>query len=331
MNQDKIVFSVITPAYNRKSFLPKLIESLKCQSFKKFEWIVGNDGSTDGTNEFLKKEIKKLSFPVQYLSSDKRIGKSMIDNLMLKQAEGNFILMCDSDDYFTKDAFEILHNLINTFEEKNSNLVGVIGQNLDTQGVSQTFKMNNLTPKEGRYVWNDLEEIIIGDGTICVKRSIFKDQLFPEVDFLTHEGVLLRKIYENNHFLLTTKVLKIMDRNAENSITHGKKIEYSRGSAYGIANTIDIKSFSKLSTKKKFFTVLNYFRYSMHGDIHLGEAFNRWQVLKKFRTYLLLFPLSYILCCRDIMLGKVVKTHLEFEKNKDTYELTIIKNFTETS
>ena len=47
--QEKIYFSVITPAFNREQYLPKLVSSLQNQSKKNFEWIIANDGSSDNT------------------------------------------------------------------------------------------------------------------------------------------------------------------------------------------------------------------------------------------------------------------------------------------
>ena len=68
--------SILTPAFNRKEFLPILIKSLSKQSFKNFEWVIGNDGSSDGTEQYLREELAKQEFSVTYISSDLRIGKS---------------------------------------------------------------------------------------------------------------------------------------------------------------------------------------------------------------------------------------------------------------
>ena len=48
--------SVITSAYNRGKFLKKLMNSLSNQTFKNFEWILGNDGSSDNTDQIINNE-----------------------------------------------------------------------------------------------------------------------------------------------------------------------------------------------------------------------------------------------------------------------------------
>ena len=71
-----MTITIITPAYNRAATLPKLYESLKNQTNKDFEWLVIDDGSTDGTGELLKsfideQEKKSIAadsgtFPIEY-------------------------------------------------------------------------------------------------------------------------------------------------------------------------------------------------------------------------------------------------------------------------
>ena len=45
--------TILTPTYNRKELLSKLYESLQLQKDKDFEWLIIDDGSTDGTSEGL--------------------------------------------------------------------------------------------------------------------------------------------------------------------------------------------------------------------------------------------------------------------------------------
>ena len=47
--------TIITPTYNRAKTLPKVFESLLNQSFKDFLWVILDDGSTDETEEVVKK------------------------------------------------------------------------------------------------------------------------------------------------------------------------------------------------------------------------------------------------------------------------------------
>ena len=73
--------SVVTAAYNRGRYLEKLIQSLSNQTFKNFEWIIGNDGSNDNTDQIIKNEKNKLKFNITYIRSTHRIGKFHLRHL----------------------------------------------------------------------------------------------------------------------------------------------------------------------------------------------------------------------------------------------------------
>ena len=47
------MITVFTPTYNRAYSLPRLYESLKAQTYKNFEWVIVNDGSSDNTDEIV--------------------------------------------------------------------------------------------------------------------------------------------------------------------------------------------------------------------------------------------------------------------------------------
>ena len=47
------MITIFTPTYNRKKTLPKLYKSLKNQNDKDFEWLIVDDGSSDGTDKLI--------------------------------------------------------------------------------------------------------------------------------------------------------------------------------------------------------------------------------------------------------------------------------------
>ena len=100
--------SVLTPTWNRATHLPKVWEGLSQQIFENFEWIVANDGSEDNTISVVKELAERSSFPVTLINADRRIGKSRMDNELVKCAHGEFILWCDSDDVLFPNALEVL-------------------------------------------------------------------------------------------------------------------------------------------------------------------------------------------------------------------------------
>ena len=81
--------------HNREEYLKDLYKSLKNQTYKNFEWVVGNDGSQDGTDKLIKSFIKEKKIKIKYVSSNIRIGKTKIDNIIIHLAKGNINAIVD--------------------------------------------------------------------------------------------------------------------------------------------------------------------------------------------------------------------------------------------
>jgi len=312
----KPLISILTSSWNREKYLKKLTESLKKQSYKNFEWIVGNDGSDDGTDKFIRDFSKKSKFKITYINSSMRVGKAKLTNIMLKKISGKYTIECDSDDYLDSKALE---NLLYLTEDKriknNKNFGAIVGQNISTNKISQTFKTNKIPKNIELLNWNNLHKKIDGDATFLVLSKNYKNKQYLEVDFLITESSLLNKVFKNKIFLLTPKIIKIMNRNAKNSVTFSKKMRYTRGSAYCVAINETKKNFNSKKLTLKIKTILHFWRYTLHGDLSFMKALNMVKPLKNNYLYSLLYPISYIIYLIDLIFDKVEKTHIEFEKN----------------
>jgi glycosyltransferase involved in cell wall biosynthesis len=96
-------FTVITPTYNRARCLPGVYESLRAQTFRDFEWVIVDDGSTDGTRELV--SSWKASFPIRYVWKPNR-GMHTAINVGVELARGEFTTKLDSDDSLLPSALE---------------------------------------------------------------------------------------------------------------------------------------------------------------------------------------------------------------------------------
>ncbi|MFD0864094.1 glycosyltransferase [Sungkyunkwania multivorans] len=88
--------------YNHAPFIEKAIESIVCQETNfSYKIIVGDDHSTDGTQELLLQLKKKYPNKLQLILRDKNIGpaKNAID--VYKSCTAKYIAMCEGDDYWT--------------------------------------------------------------------------------------------------------------------------------------------------------------------------------------------------------------------------------------
>lgn len=108
MEEDKI--SVIIPVYNAEKFLKNCLDSLKIQTYKNLEFILIDDGSTDGSAEICKSFCLEDSRFI-YVHQDNS-GVSAARNKGISLASGEYIGFCDSDDWVEPDMYESLHKLI---------------------------------------------------------------------------------------------------------------------------------------------------------------------------------------------------------------------------
>ncbi|GEQ99004.1 hypothetical protein JCM17844_26410 [Iodidimonas gelatinilytica] len=90
-------FTIFTPTYNRKNLIYNVYESLLAQSYKNFEWIIIDDGSTDGTDEYVQRLIKEDKIYIKY-HLKKNGGPHTAHNKALDLAQGDLFLRFDSDD-----------------------------------------------------------------------------------------------------------------------------------------------------------------------------------------------------------------------------------------
>lgn len=86
--------SIIIPTYNRADFLPESVGSVLAQTFRNFEILIVDDGSTDNTREILKSYLSDVRIKYFYQENQ---GQSVARNLALKHARGEFICFLDSD------------------------------------------------------------------------------------------------------------------------------------------------------------------------------------------------------------------------------------------
>lgn len=114
----QISFSIIMPAYNRKYCIKNAIDSLLAQTYKKFELIIVDDGSTDGTKEYLteiyKEEIKKEI--IRFIQLPQNKGASFARNEGLSKARYNWIGYLDTDNKMREEFLETFADSI----EKNA-------------------------------------------------------------------------------------------------------------------------------------------------------------------------------------------------------------------
>ena len=157
--------SVIITTYNRREFVREAIESVQRQDFSDYEIIVVDDGSTDGTEEFLK-EFNTIHYFYQ-----KNQGVSRARNQGLKLARGDYICFLDSDDLWLPRKLSIQTKVMRKNPEINVTYTDEIwirrGKRVNPKKKHQKYS--------GWIFKHCLPLCIISPSSVMLRREIFEE------------------------------------------------------------------------------------------------------------------------------------------------------------
>lgn len=105
--------SIIIPAYNCAPYITDAMKSVLNQTYKDYEIIVVDDGSTDNTREIMEEYIKKYSEKIRYLYQENK-GVCAARNKGIKEAEGKYLAFLDQDDIWLR---EFLQKMVEKIEQ----------------------------------------------------------------------------------------------------------------------------------------------------------------------------------------------------------------------
>lgn len=304
--------SVLTPTWNRAAYLERVWGSLDRQTYRDFEWLIADDCSTDETESMVRALAKRSEFQIVFISANVHIGKARMDNELISRARGEFIVWNDSDDYLMPNAIQ---RFLGTWEtipfDERDNFVGVTALAADQSGILlKGLPVSNCIDT----TWNELSYRyrVTGDKSIFIRASVLKQHRFLEVDFVVPEGSLWSAIGDLKTRLIP-EVLLVKEYQAPYCISFSKSIKYARGYAFAYALSERNTKHHKKHLATKLFKLISYARYSVHGEIPLSTTRNLWPILSDFLLLILVYPIGIAFAIRDIVLGKVIKTHREFD------------------
>lgn len=306
------VISVLTPTWNRAPFLSRVWDGLSRQTFRDFEWIVCDDGSTDRTGEALASLRAVVTVPLTIVRASIHIGKTRMDNEGIRRARGEFTLWNDSDDVLVPNALErLLATWVSIPEIDRDEYVGITALCGDDRGVIST-----PLPFPGAFdtSWNELrlKFRVDGDMLYFVRSDLLRSCRFPEVDFVVPEQIVW-SVFGDRRTRVCSEVLKRVQYGAPNAISFSSRMEYCRGRAYAIA-TIErnLRSCVRTARQRKW-AATTFLRCCIHGEVSLFDALELWGNNSSTSDLLSLLPAAMILAAKDAVQRRVRRTHRQFE------------------
>jgi glycosyltransferase involved in cell wall biosynthesis len=143
MNEEPLV-SVIIPTYNRKNKVLEAIESVVVQNIPNMEILVVDDGSTDGTAEFLKSK----DLPISIIKKENG-GVSSARNAGIKASKAKYLAFLDSDDLWLEGKLSAQLAYFNDHPEASliytDQYINVDGQNLDQTRFQRQVPRNKMS------------------------------------------------------------------------------------------------------------------------------------------------------------------------------------------
>lgn len=175
--------SILTPTYNRAKMLDKLYTSIivnnnNCKS--EIEWLIMDDGSTDNTKQVVDGYIKQKIIDVKYFFQENR-GKMQAINNLVRVSTGDYIIECDSDDYFTIDAIKSIEETI----EKYSDMEGIyalVFLKYDQNGKN----MGNKFPEENHI--SKMFDLYFKEGVVGEKALVFRGAIRRRYEYEIEDG-----------------------------------------------------------------------------------------------------------------------------------------------
>jgi len=205
-----VTVSVLTPTYNRAHVLYRVYESLQRQTVRNFEWVVVDDGSTDGTPDLLTRWQAEADFPVTWYRYSNNRGKSAAVNSGTKLVSGAYTVILDSDDAFLDDAMETIEYFRKESDiDNNDSAYAMVFRYIDDHdnlsgrlfylGKSETNVMSRL---EARYRFEMVCETCIVTKTTVARAEEFVELTASEhcPEIVTHHriGKKFKSVYINH-------------------------------------------------------------------------------------------------------------------------------------
>ena len=265
-------FTVFTPTFNRKELLEKLYKSLQKQTFKDFEWLIVDDGSTDGTKEKVEEFLSEKKLEIKYYFKENG-GKQRAYNFATEKANGELFICLDSDDEYVENGLEIILKYWKKYE-KNSDIAGmgylstypnreIIGSSFpEKEMISTQFEIYN---KYG----------VKGDKGLMFRTEIIKKYKFPVFEdekFIT-EAVVYNRICKKYKMVYVNEKIEIKEYQEDGLTAKYNNLLLRNPKGQALYHN-EINS-QKLTFKQKILNNAVYYKFCKVAGYKFGKIFQK--------------------------------------------------------
>lgn len=204
-----VKYSFIVPVYNTSKYLKKCLDSLVKQTFKDFEIIIVNDGSTDNSSNIISKYLD--TYKNIKVVNQKNEGLSMARNNGVKEANGEYLIFIDSDDYVEKNLLkeidkeikdaEILRYQVISEDEDGNNKIDFNEETFDMVNGYQAFKyLSNYHFVEPAWCYVFKKDYYV-DNKFSFKKGVYHED-FGLIPYVIYKARNVKSIsYLGYHYI----------------------------------------------------------------------------------------------------------------------------------
>jgi glycosyltransferase involved in cell wall biosynthesis len=202
-------FTIFTPSYNRAHTLPKVYASIQGQTFRDFEWLIVDDGSSDNTRDLVAQWSSEATFPIHYVYQRNGHKKTAI-NTGVKHAQGELFLILDSDDEMLPSSLQVFNDAWQAIPEvTRGRYAGVTGLCIDQSGelVGSTFPSDLL---DSDAIGIRYEHKVSGEKWGFNTTAVMRLFPFPEdIPGLVPEALIWNRIAKEYQMRFINQVVRI--------------------------------------------------------------------------------------------------------------------------
>lgn len=243
-------FSIIIPVYNTEKYLTKCLESVLKQNFEDYEILVVNDGSTDSSKDILKEFQRKNSKIKIFNQLNRGLGGAR--NTGIVNAQGEYLLFLDSDDYLAENAIYILDKYI------RRNNPDILAFDCNLTDVNDNI-IQRATVKEynSKYTMLTSQQFLMLEPTSCTK--IFKKMLFIDYNILFPEKLWYEDLATVFRIAPLTEKIGYLKEPLYYYVQHEKSITHSAN----IKRMMEIKTAFDIN--------IEYYKQNNYMDMYYKE------------------------------------------------------------
>jgi len=255
----KYTFSVFTPTYNRAHLIEGVFKSLQQQTYKDFEWIIVDDGSSDNTKEIIQSFKQQATFDIRYYYQPNQ-GKHRAFNKAVKLARGELFITADSDDTFVPHALYTLKQEWDNIPNKDE-FSAVTGLCVDEHGEvigdkypTDRFDSNSF---ESYFIYKISGEKWGFQRTDVLRKFPFKE--FENEKFIAESSVWfeISKYYKTRYINIPLRIYKT--HNDSLSSNHLLRYHNPKGTLYTYYQEFNLP----IPLRYKLKSMINCIRFSI--------------------------------------------------------------------